>query len=520
MSAITLRSYQLIVKNKVREAYKQGKRAVLAVVPTGGGKTAIFCDIALDIAMRYNSFGNNKTIWILAHKRELVSQASKSMNRIGCEHGIVGNGYTPQYHKRIQVASILTIINRLDKLQEPGFIILDEAHHAKKGNTIGKIFERFPNALKLGVTATPVRGDGVGLGINSGGYFDEMVVGPQMHELMGEGWLTTARVFGPKRHVDLSDVDIVQGDYDKAQVLEKVDKPTITGDAIQYYTELCPGAPCVVFCISIEHAEHVAEQFRAAGYLSESVSGNDTDEERDRKLSGLADKSVQVLTTCDLISEGTDLPEVVCGICLRPTASEGLHIQQIGRVLRAMHAKGYPINTREQRLFAIENGPKPFAIILDHVENYRRHGRPKDERFWSLDGSKKNTRKSLADKLSKIKTVQCPKCYFIHEPEPVCPNTFPTPCGHVYETKSREIKKQDGELIEITDEIAKTLKKEKKTEISRARTLEDFQAIASARGYKSYWAMQMWNWKRAKLEITQPVLPNSETVVYNGDYLI
>jgi superfamily II DNA or RNA helicase len=260
----------------------------------------------------------------------------------------------------------------------------------------------------------------------------------------------------------------------------------------------------------------VAEQFRAAGYLSEAVSGKDKDNERDRKLAGLADKTVQVLTTCDLISEGTDLPEVVCGICLRPTASEGLHIQQIGRVLRAMHADGYPIETAAQRLLAIKNGPKPFAIILDHVGNYMRHGRPKDDRAWSLDGAVKNSKKLLEKKIPKTKTVQCPACYYIHEPEPICPNTFPTICGHVYETKTREVKKQDGELVEITDEMARSLKKEKKLEISRARSLEDFQAIAAARGHKPYWAIQMWEWKKHKINIQQPLLPNNDSVVYYG----
>lgn len=490
---------------------------VLGVLPTGGGKTATFSDIATNVAMSYEASGSNKTIWILAHKRELVSQASKSLTGFGVDHGIIAAGRTPQYHQRVQVASLQTIINRLDRVQEPGFIIYDEAHHAKKGNTIGKIIEYFPNALGLGVTATPVRGDGVGLGINSGGYFEEMVVGPQMHELMDEGWLTQARLFGAETQIDLSQVDIVQGDYDKAQVLSKVDKPTITGDAVAHYSKICPGVPCVVFCISIEHAEHVADSFRAAGYLSEAVSGKDSESERDRKLGGLADKSVQVLTTCDLISEGTDLPEVVCGICLRPTASEGLHIQQIGRVLRSMFAKGYPIDTPEQRLWAIKNGPKPFAIILDHVGNYVRHGRPKDTRKWSLDGAKKNSRKSIAEKLAKIKTVQCPKCFFVHEPEPVCPNIFPTVCGHVYEVKTREVKKQDGELVEITDEMAVGLRKQKKLEISRAKSLEDFQAIASARGHKPHWAYQMWEWKRSKIEIMQPTLPNdSDSIKYFG----
>jgi superfamily II DNA or RNA helicase len=288
--------------------------------------------------------------------------------------------------------------------------------------------------------------------------------------LIDLGALVRPRVFGPRQLIDFSDIEIVRGDYDKKKTASKVDKPKITGDAVTEYTKLCPGAPCVVFCVSVDHAVHVAEQFREAGYRAESVDGNMDDETRQDRLDGLGNGKWQVITTCDLISEGTDIPAITCAILLRPTASEGLYIQQVGRALRLSEGK-------------------TEAIILDHVGNYLRHGFPDDPRNWSLNGSKKRSRKKLNDdeETSKIMIRQCPKCAYVHRPEPSCPE-----CGHVYLNKSGLPVEVDGELRELTREDKDQMKKLMRVKIARAKSLNDLLVIEKENGYKRGWAKHVW----------------------------
>jgi superfamily II DNA or RNA helicase len=480
--------------------------------------TAIFSDIAAGSSHRGNS------VWILVHRIELLRQAGNSLRKLGMRFGMINPNYTPAPQELIQVASVQTVVNRIGKLRPPDLIIIDEAHHCTRKNTWGKIMDNFPNAYKLGVTATPVRSDGAGLGVDAGGYFEQLIEGPQTGELMDMGYLTRARVFCPGNRVDLSDVDIVAGDYDRNQVLSKIDKPTITGDAVDHYTRVCAGQPCIVFCVSIDHSIHVSEAFSAAGYRTAHVDGKMDDLTRSERFDGLENGRYQVLTTCDLVSEGTDLPNVVCGILLRPTASLGLFIQQIGRVLRPVYANLMPLDTDAGRLRAIELGPKPFAYILDHVGNVLAHGLPDEIRTWSLNGKTKNSRKSLAASGEKINVVQCPKCYYVHPPAPFCPNIYPTVCGHVYTVKSQEIKQVDGELVEITSEMKDLLRKERRMEIGRARTLEDFLAIAAARNYKPGWAAFMYKHRQSKLNQERAPLVVPEFNLFsedgNDEYLI
>lgn len=467
---LSLRPYQSDAVEGVRNYYLQGFRAPLVVLPTGGGKTVIFSHIA------HLTVSRGKRVLILVHRIELLRQTKKALEKSGVHAGIINANYTPDPFAKVQIASVQTLVKRLHRLrQEYDLIIIDEAHHAN-ASTWRQIIDANPQARLMGVTATPCRADGVGLGVAAGGYFDCMVMGPQPQELMDMGYLVAPKIYAPPTGLDFSDVDMVRGDYDKGQILAKVDKPTITGDAVDHYRKYADGQPCVVFCISVEHAQHVAEQFRLAGYRSEHADGSLDDDERQRRLNGLGNGEVQVLTTCDLISEGTDIPAIACAILLRPTASLGLFLQQVGRALRPSPGKD-------------------FAIILDHVGNVRMHGRPQDYREWTLEGAKK-TKRTLKDDAAKVKIEQCPKCFAVHVPTPVCPE-----CGHLYEVKQsqRELAKRDGELLEVTDDIQKLINKQRRMEIGRAQTLNDLVAIEKLRGYKPGWAHHVWKAKQKKL---------------------
>lgn len=456
---IKLRPYQSNAVNDIRESYKLGKRAPLLVMPTGAGKTIVFSYIAHNVVSR------NKRVLILVHRVELLRQTSAAMIRFSVNHGLINPLFTPNLSAPVQIASIQTMLNRMHLMPEPDMIIIDEAHHAT-AESWSKILRYYKNARVLGVTATPIRSDGNGLGVEAGGWFDDLLIGPGVSELIKDGYLVNPVVYAPAHQLDLSGIKTVRGDYDPRQAEAKIDKPTITGDAVAHYTRICPGTPAIVFCISVKHAEHVAEQFRQAGYRAYSVDGKMDDAKRSAIIGGLANGEVQVLTSCAIVSEGTDIPAVGCAIMLRPTQSEGLYLQQGGRALR-------PCEGKKQ------------AIILDHVGNVIRFGMLDEERQWSLDGTKGKRAKSNTE--PEIRVTQCQQCYSVHPPSPFCPV-----CGSSSQTELKTPKQVDGELKQLTAENIANLRRNKNREVGQAKTLQDLEKIERERGYKPGWAKHVY----------------------------
>ena len=201
------------------------------------------------------------------------------------------------------------------------------------------------------------------------------------------------------------------------------------------------------------------------------------------RIAGLSDGSVQVLVACDIVSEGTDIPGVVCAINLRPTTSLGLHIQQAGRALRPIYAPGFDLSTRTGRLAAIAAGPKPRAILLDHAANCFRHMTVDEPQEWALEGRKKRAGKGTP----AMSLTQCPKCLRPHKPAPRCPH-----CGHVYIIEGRDPEVVGGTLA-VVDKDA--LRRARQGEEKGCRTLEDFQALGKKRGYHPKWAIIRWGFR-------------------------
>jgi superfamily II DNA or RNA helicase len=295
-------------------------------------------------------------------------------------------------------------------------IIGDEAHHFTPDSSWGKVVAGFPSARVLGVTATPERLDGKGMGQ----MFDDMVMGPTVAELTAQGFLSHAVVYAPSAP-DLGSVGTRMGDYVSKQLEDAMDKPIITGSAVKHYGKYADGKKAIAFCVSVKHAKDVAEDFRNAGYDASHIDGGMDDTERDGVLKAFEDGRVQILTSCDLVSEGFDLPSVEVAILLRPTKSLGLFLQQCGRAIRP-------------------HPDKERTIILDHAGNTARHGFIDDERDWSLaDGFVANRGKN-AEKVVSVRT--CTACFAVHKPTPTCPM-----CGHVYPVTARKVKHVDGDLV-------------------------------------------------------------------------
>ena len=460
---IQLRPYQASAVNAVRAAYAAGKRAPLLVLPTGGGKTTIFSYVTTSASAK------GRCVYLIAHRAELVKQIAMTLARFGTRHRIIAQGpivrqvQVEQFRAygrtfvdsqaHVFVASVQTLVKRLDDYPRPDLIVVDEAHHLTMDSTWGRVVGAFPEAKLLPVTATPCRLDGKGLGIGEGGFADELVMGPTMRELIDAGFLSPYRIFAPPNALDLTGVRTRAGDYSKEQLAEAVDKPTITGDAVEHYRRLCSGKRAVAFCVSVAHAQHVANEFRAAGVPAEFLDGTLDAVERDRIIKRFESGQTLVMSSCDIVSEGFDLPAIEAAILLRPTQSLSLYIQQVGRALRT-----FPGKTE--------------AIILDHVGAVITHGLPDEDREWTLEGIKKGKRgpKEMPTE-PDVKLATCPKCFTIHLPAPHCPT-----CGHIYPAQERKIEQSDGQLVELGADQMEALRRQKRVAQGKAQTVDELVA--------------------------------------------
>ena len=443
--SLTLRDYQARAIDDLRAAYRSGSRAPLLVAPCGAGKTIMFAAITAGAVER------GRRVLILVHRRELIRQASAKLTHAGVAHGIISAGFEPSDHP-VQVASVQTLARRL-KLQtwQPDLIVIDEAHHAVAG-TWSNVLSHWPAAYRLGVTATPVRRDGRGLGA----MFDRLVLGPSVQHLTAQNFLTPAKIYAPASIAQLSKIRVRSGDYAPEDAAAELDKPTITGDAIEHFQRLGRGCSAIAFCCTTAHAEHVASQFRACGIRSHVVLGTTPVEEREQLIADLGAGGLQVLVSVDVISEGTDVPSVGCAILLRPTQSEGLYLQQVGRVLRPAQGKTH-------------------ALILDHVGNVHRHGFPDDHREWSLDDRRRRVG-TTSGQAPAVRT--CTVCFAAFRPQLICPA-----CGAECAPEPRRALKQvDGELQELKREA---LQRARRRDQGQARTLQQLIQLGQQRGMKN-----------------------------------
>lgn len=469
---MNLRPYQLAGVDAIHSAFTAHNR-VCYTLPTGGGKTVIFADIA-----RLAATAGTRTA-ILVHRDALLTQASEKLRETGVAHSIIAPGHN-FYGDKVAVASVQTLVRRLAR-HDFDLIIIDEAHHATAGS-YRKILNAYPDAFVLGVTATPQRTDGAGLD----SVFQQLVSGPGIADLIQDGYLTAPLTYGPLHKLDLTGLRTRMGDYDQHELADLMANTRITGDAVAHYTKLCPGAPAVVFCVNVQRAEDTARAFADAGYRAASVDGSMPLSTVRERIAGLATGALQVLTSCDLISEGTDVPAIHTIINLRPTKSLGLYIQQVGRGLRPVYAAGYTLETRQSRLAAIAASTKPRALVLDHAANVLRFMTADEPRDWSLEGRPK--RKGNA--VQNIPVRQCDKCFACHRPAPICPH-----CGYAYPIAARAVATSEGELAPIDKEA---LRRARRARIAQARTYDDLKLVARDMGYSPQWAWMVYSSRGAR----------------------
>jgi DNA repair protein RadD len=463
---IILRDYQDEGVGEIRAAYKAGFRSVLYVLSTGGGKSAVFNYIGGSVSAK------GFKVCVVVHRDELLHQNIRSFEAQDIPYGVIAPGHSTN-PVNVQIASVWSLSrpNRLVKWPHFDMIIFDEAHHLAAAS-FEKVYAAYPKALKLSVTATPQRLDGVGLG----GYCDKLIMGPPMRTLIERGYLAACDVYGPPTDLDLTQVHTRMGDFIAKELEGAMDKPTITGSAVEHYKRLAMNQPAVAFCVSIRHCEHVAEQFKRAGFAAASIDGRMDTPQRQRLISDLSSGALKVLTSCQLLTEGVDVPACRDVILLRPTQSVTLFLQMVGRGMR----------------------PKPDGmpmILQDHVGNCIRHGLPDNEREWSLEGRKRSARDEEQAPAIRV----CEFCFTIFSATAErCPK-----CKAMVPKQDRQIEEVDGELVRLTPEEAlrqrwkqerldpnvklfKDLSEDEEQEWERQQR-DQLSKIAREKGYKPGW---------------------------------
>lgn len=451
-----LRPYQSSLVTGINNYWSTHPRGkVLAVLATGGGKTVIFSSI---IAAEQGA------TCAIAHRQELVSQMSLTLAKNGIYHRIVGSNKTVKNCVKIHmdelgktfydagskhaVASVDTIIRRGEQLANwlPSvrLWVIDEAHHVLKDNKWGKAVQMFPNARGLGVTATPCRADGNGLGSHADGVFDTMFEGVAMGELIRDGYLTDYKIFAPPSSFSREQIKVSDstGDFNLNQMREVVngsslvahDEKTITGDVVAQYLKIARGKSGVTFTVDVASAEEIAEQYNKAGVPAAAISCNTPDLERFAAVRKFKNKEILQLVNSEILTEGFDCPGIEVVSFGRPTESYSMYSQMFGRALRPLPGKTH-------------------AIIIDHVGNVMRHGLPDAPREWSLDRRERRTGKS------EPSTVRvCTACAAVYERfRDACPD-----CGEPVPKPAQRSGPEfvDGDLYELDPDVLAQMRNE------------------------------------------------------------
>lgn len=418
-----LRNYQEKLINSARHSFATHKRP-LCVLPCGGGKTVCFADMAY----RHVNKSQYNYVWFLVHRQELIDQTLAVIN-----------------HSQIMVAMVQTVSRDATRYKRPTMIIFDEAHHAT-ATTWGRIVDAFPDVPMIGLTATPCRLDGTGLG----SVFDCLVEGVGAEWLIENKYLAPYDYYAPRIFADMVPTD-KGADYDQQAVAEWYEKRKIWGEVSQYIDKT---RKTIVYCPSVAFSKRLAVEIGGTHF-----DGDTPNNERKKIVEDFRNGKIRVLCNVDLIGEGFDVPDCDCVMLLRPTKSLGLYIQQSMRCLR------YTANKR--------------AIIYDFVGNVYRHGMPTDKQEWSLDGK---IRCKNPNAEPDITARQCEDCYRVYKGiSRFCPY-----CGHDNGKTQKEIEQdKEAELVAI--------KKVEKREQGMAQSINELVAIGRKRGYKNpyYWAKQV-----------------------------
>jgi len=389
---IKLREYQAKAKAEIFNAWSSDYKNVLLVIPTGGGKTKLFCSLVIDTL---RDQGTRFPTAIMVHRKELVQQICLTLAEEEIPHNIIASRPTikgiiaaerrmfgRQFYNANSAVSVISVdtLNARTDIYKTWALnvkqwITDEAAHVLKENKWGKAVIHFPNARGLGVTATPQRLDRKGLGSHVDGVFDVMVEGPPTRWLIDNKFLSKYKIAIPDSdYQNYLKSASTNSDYGKKAMIEASNKSQIVGDVVDNYLKFAKGKQCIVFASDVGTANKMETQFKDKGVSAKSLDGTTPDAQRLESLIKYREKEINVLINVDLFDEGLDVPGIECVSMARPTKSLSKFLQMVGRGLRVADSKD-------------------FLILIDHVGNVMEHGLPCKIRQWTLDRIKKSSKK-------------------------------------------------------------------------------------------------------------------------------
>ena len=451
-----LRDYQATAVEQIERTTKG-----LYVLPTGGGKTVI-AGTVIELAVQ-----RGDRVLVLTHRREILKQTS---SKLAIEHGLIQAGLNIDLRYRVQVASVQTLwarCMRTDRLPLPlaDLIIIDEAHHVA-AYTWQAIIEEYPKARLLGLTATPCRGDGRGLG----NFFRELIEGPQISELIAQKHLVPTIYYAPV-NPDLRGVETRQGDYVVTQLADRMNRDDLVGDIVSNWHKYAQRRKTLVFCVDVAHSVHVKDEFVKSGVRAEHVDGGTPKTERDAILARLASSKIEVVCNCMVLTEGFDLPAMGCIVLARPTKQLGLFRQMAGRGLRPSPGK-------------------PNLILIDHSGAVLRHGLLEDEINWTLDVTKRadDPTQNERDRLAIRRLIECSQCGALRKGGEPCPQ-----CGFLPKRRPDAIIFREGELARVDRQRRTAIAVADPNE--RMRWYAMLVWIAVDRSYKPGWAAHKYREK-------------------------
>jgi DNA repair protein RadD len=472
-SAPVLRDYQVDAIQQLDAAVAAGARAPLLVAPTGAGKTVI----AGALIARADC-----SVLFVAPRRELIYQTSRALRSFGVAHGVIlaGADHLHDPDASVHVASIDTLLARfrhgkLLDLPDFGLVIVDEAHLSVT-QIRHDLLMRWPAALRIGLTATPIRKDGRALGL----LYDRIIEPVTTAGLIDSGYLVPARYFSISEP-DLRRVRTTAGDWNLRDLDERVNRTELVADIVQTWLSRGAVRRTVVFCTSIPHSIAIAESFQRAGVVADHVSADTPTAERDLTMQRFTSGETQVLTNCFLTAYGFDLPELSCVVLARPTKSLMLYMQMIGRGLRLAPNK-------------------EDCLILDHSGCVHRHGFAHDARYWTLDGhDRMGDRKGNTLDRGEPTLIDCPECHAVFSGTRTCPE-----CGHHLQPAGKDVRTLDGELVELDGTVE---------DIDRRSFYLQLRAYGVERGYSHKWAACQYRnrfgaWPPRSWNSFQPIEPS------------
>lgn len=406
---IELHEFQQQAIDDLRRGLMEGHRRQLLALATGGGKTVVASHMIRSAARN----GHRSTF--IVDRIELVEQAARHLADIGLRVGIMqGDNTWVQPDDEVVVASIQTIRSR--GAPTAGFVIIDEAHILHRAHI--ELMQRWDAVPFIGLSATPLRPD-------LGQHFTNLVRGPAVRWLIEHGFLTPVRAFCPRADQLedlLSEVRVQGGDYRAGELSQAINRKELIGDIVSTWKAKAEDRPTLVFAIDIAHSKAIIDDFLGEGIAAAHLDAYTPKEERREIIDAFRAGEVRVLSSVNVLGIGFDVPDAACGILARPTLSEALHMQQMGRLIRI--APG-----------------KIDALLLDHAGNTVRFGLPQHFEVPDL-GEEEHT--PTRTKRQQRKLVVCSECGAVIEPDQmICPG-----CGIDRPTRSSRITYRDGGLVE------------------------------------------------------------------------